>query len=264
MDLVYPPIVTLGRALIAAKRWKVSVRGAEHLPARGGAIVASNHIGYLDFVFIGYAAHRRGRLVRFAAKKEIFDHPVAGPLMRGMGHLPVDREARASEVLALAAGAARRGDVVGMFPEATISRAFVPKRAKAGAARMALEAGVPLVPAAVWGTHRLKTKGAPEGYRSFPSGVAISVAFAPPVAVGDGDSRAINQRMMDSISKLVDDLQRTYPQAPADEADRWWLPAHLGGTAPTLAEAEEWAARESAERRDRRAAERRARRGEPN
>lgn len=262
MDLAYPPIAQLIEWLVAAKRWKVRVSGAEHLPAEGGAIVASNHISYLDFVFVGLGARQRGRLVRFAAKKEIFDHQLAGPLMRSMKHLPVDREASASEIMALVADTAARGEVIGMFPEATISRAFVPQRAKPGAARMALDAGVPLIPAAVWGTQRLKTKGMPEGARTFPSGVAVSVGFAPPVDLSDGDPRAVTERLMGSITALVGDLQRTYPQAPASDDDRWWLPAHLGGTAPTVAEAEERAEQESAERRERRAAERRARHDE--
>lgn len=262
MDLVYPPIAQLISWLVAAKRWKVQISGAEHVPAQGGAIIASNHISYLDFVFVGFGARQRGRLVRFAAKKEIFDHPLAGPLMRAMKHLPVDREARASDIMALVADAATRGEVIGMFPEATISRAFVPKGAKPGAARMALDAGVPLIPAAVWGTQRLKTKGMPEGAKPFPSGVAVSVGFAPPVDLSDGDPRAATDRLMGSITALVGDLQRTYPQQPVSDADRWWLPAHLGGTAPTVAEAEERAEQESAQRRQRRAAERRSRRDE--
>lgn len=262
MDVVYPPIATVIQGVVGAKRWKVRVSGAEHVPAEGGAIIASNHISYLDFVFVGLGARQRGRLVRFAAKKEIFDHPLVGPVMRAMKHLPVDREARAGDIMELVADAAARGEVIGMFPEATISRAFVPKRAKPGAARMALDAGVPLIPAAVWGTQRLKTKGMPEEAKPFPSGVAVSVGFAPPVDLSDGDSRAATDRLMGSITALVGDLQRTYPQEPTSDADRWWLPAHLGGTAPTVAEAEALAEQESTERRDRRAAQRRARRDE--
>lgn len=262
MDVVYPPVAQLIEWLVAAKRWKVRVSGAEHVPAEGGALIASNHISYLDFVFVGLGARQRGRLVRFAAKKEIFDHPLAGPLMRAMKHVPVDREARASDVMALVAGAAARGHVIGMFPEATISRAFVPKLAKPGAARMALDAGVPLIPAAVWGSQRLKTKGMPADAKTLPSGVPVSVGFAPPVDLSDADPRAATDRLMGSISALVGGLQRAYPDQPASDADRWWLPAHLGGTAPTVAEAEELAEQESTQRRERRAAERRARRDE--
>lgn len=258
MELTYSSVVWLTRALIAARRWQVSFSGLGHLPAAGGAVVASNHISYVDYLFVGLAAHRRGRPVRFAAKREIFEHRLAGPVLRRTGQLPVDRESGTGDVIARMVDTAGSGDVVGLFPEATISRAFVPKRAKLGAARIALQAGVPLIPAAVWGSQRIKTKGAPPQAPTFPAGVAVSVAFAPPVDLSDGDPRAGTDRLMGSIAALVGDLQRTYPQQPAGDDDRWWLPPHLGGTAPTLAEAEEEAGRESAERRARRARQRRS------
>lgn len=263
MDLLYPPVTWLVRGLIAAKRWRVAVQGAEHLPAEGGAIIACNHISYVDYLFVGYGALQWGRLVRFVAKQEIFDQRLAGPLLRSMGHLPVDRESRGADLLRLAAEASAGGELVGVFPEATISRAFVPKRAKAGAARMAIDGGVPLIPAAVWGTQRLATKRMPAEARRFPRGVAVSVAFAPPVDLSDGDPRAATDRLMRSVGALVGALQRTYPQRPPADAGAWWQPAHLGGTAPTVEEAEAQVARESAERRERRAAERRAQRGDP-
>jgi 1-acyl-sn-glycerol-3-phosphate acyltransferase len=263
MELVYTPVTWLVRGLLTAKRWRVAISGAEHVPAESGAVIACNHISYVDYLFVGYGALQRGRLVRFAAKQEIFEHRLAGPLMQGMGHLPVDRESRGAGFLRVAAEAAGRGELVGVFPEATISRAFVPKHAKAGPARMAIDGGVPLIPAAVWGTQRLATKGMPAGVGRFPRGVAVSVAFAPPVELSDGDPRVATDRLMQSIGALVGELQRTYPQAPSADADPWWLPAHLGGTAPTLEQTEAAAARESAERRERRAAERRACRGEP-
>jgi 1-acyl-sn-glycerol-3-phosphate acyltransferase len=256
MELSYASVVWLTRGLIAARRWPVRFSGLGHLPAEGGAVVASNHISYVDYLFVGLAAHRRGRVMRFAAKRELFEHPLAGPLLRRTGQLRVDRESGAGEVIERMAATAANGEVLGMFPEATISQAFVPKRAKIGAARIALRAGVPLIPAAVWGSQRIKTKGAPPHARSFPRGVAVSVAFAPPVDLSDGDPRAATDRLMGSITALVGDLQRTYPQQPARDDDRWWLPPHLGGTAPTLAEAEELAARESAERSARRTARR--------
>jgi 1-acyl-sn-glycerol-3-phosphate acyltransferase len=217
-------------------------------------VLASNHVGYLDFTFIGYGARAQGRLVRFLAKKEVFEHKLAGPLMRGMRHIPVDRFGHATESLHVALDALRRGQVIGMFPEATISRSFVPRAGKTGAARMAMAAGAPLVPSAVWGSQRLLTKGRP---RNFQRGVAISVAYGEPIHYEpDDDPTEVTKRLMEAIGELVEELWTTYPQQPAGEADRWWLPAHLGGTAPTMEEAEELAARERAERKARRRAER--------
>ncbi len=85
-SLVFEPtywLVSTGLiGFFKAMGWRLGVRGAEHLPAEGPAVVASNHIGYLDFAFLGYAARRQGRLVRFLARQEAFHHPIAGPLMR--------------------------------------------------------------------------------------------------------------------------------------------------------------------------------------
>jgi 1-acyl-sn-glycerol-3-phosphate acyltransferase len=254
MEFVYPPVIGAVMGLFKAMNWRIDVQGAEHLPASGGAVVATNHVGYLDFTFVGYGARKRGRLLRFLAKQEIFDHPVAGPLMRGMRHIPVDRFGRAHDSLAAAVDALSRGELIGMFPEATISRSFVPSAGKSGAARMAMEAGAPLVPGAVWGSQRLLTKGRP---RNLQRGVAIAVRFGPPIPYTAGEDPAVvTKRLMDAITALVDAAAATYPQQPAGPDDRWWLPASLGGTAPSVEEAEEMAAREREERRARRRAER--------
>ncbi len=100
-----------------------SLTGTEHVPREGGAVLAINHTGWLDFTFAGLAAHPSGRLVRFMAKESIFANPVAGPLMRGMKHIPVDREAGAAAYRA-AVTALRQGELIGVFPETTISRSF--------------------------------------------------------------------------------------------------------------------------------------------
>jgi 1-acyl-sn-glycerol-3-phosphate acyltransferase len=254
MELVYTPIIRAVLTLYQVMGWPVDVQGAEHIPASGGGVLASNHIGYLDFTFIGYGTRRRKRLVRFMAKKEVFDHPIAGPLMRGMKHVPVDRFGRAGDALRHAIAAMERGELIGMFPEGTISRSFVPAEAKSGAARMAMEAGVPLLPCAVWGSQRILTKGRP---RNLQRGVAISLAYGEPVAYEPGDDPAeVTKRLMRAIETLVDRLQRTYPQQPGGDDDRWWQPAHLGGTAPTVAESEAMAAEERERRRKRRQGQR--------
>ncbi len=70
---------------------RIEVIGAEHIPAHGPAVLAGNHVGYLDFTLMELAASRRSRLVRFMAKRSIFDNPIAGPLMRNMGHISAGR-----------------------------------------------------------------------------------------------------------------------------------------------------------------------------
>ena len=92
------------------------------MPRTGGVVLASNHVSYFDFIFCGYAARPAKRLVRFMAKKVTFDHKVSGPLMRSMHHIPVDRSAGA-DAMEHAIDSLRSGEVVGVFPEATISPA---------------------------------------------------------------------------------------------------------------------------------------------
>lgn len=252
MEPVYTPIVGTAVGLFKAMGWKVTVTGAEHVPRTGPAVLASNHIGYLDFIVVGYGARDAGRLVRFAAKKEVFDHPVAGPLMRGMKHLPVDRDGDVNAVMEEAHRRLGLGQVVGMFPEGTISRSFMPAEGKTGTARMAIKAGAPLIPTAVWGDHRIMTKAVK---KNLQRGVDISVAFGPPIAYQpDEDPREVTKRLMAAITELVVELQDGYRQQPAGPDDRWWLPARLGGTAPTPEEAQAIIRQERIDRRKRKQA----------
>ncbi|CAN5911316.1 lysophospholipid acyltransferase family protein [soil metagenome] len=254
MELVYPPVIALTRAVFAVMRWRVQTSGLEHLPATGPAVIASNHVGYLDFAFLGRGAVERGRMVRFMAKQEVFNHPVSGPLMRGMRHLPVDRFGGAVAVIDTAVTALRAGEIIGLFPEGTISRSFVPARPKMGAVRIAMRAGAPLIPAAVWGSQRLLTKGrSPNWQRNVPVVVAYGAEL---VYAADDDPADVTDELIRRITALVDAAAKNYPGGPADDADRWWLPAHLGGSAPTVAEAGAMATRERDERRARRRAER--------
>lgn len=250
----YTIVIAVVLTVFKLLRWDVRVSGVEHIPARGGAVVATNHVGYLDFVFSGYGVRKQGkRRLRFVAKREVFDNKVSGPLMRAMGHIPVDRGGQTEHAMRDAISALENGDMVGMFPEGTISRSFVPLAGRPGAVRMAMGAGVPLIPGAVWGTQRIYTKGR----KPRPAwGNAVTVVFGPPIAYEPGeDPVAVHARLMAAIRELVTDLQETYPQRPASPDDTWWQPAHLGGTAPTVEEAERRAAQDSAERRARRSAE---------
>jgi 1-acyl-sn-glycerol-3-phosphate acyltransferase len=247
VEPVYRPVIGLALGIFKAMAWDIRTFGAENIPSSGPAVLASNHVGYLDFVFLGAAAHERRRLVRFMAKKEVFDHKVSGPLMRGMHHIPVDRYADRRRAVELGVDALRRGELVGMFPEGTISRSFVPREGKAGAARMALEAGAPLLPCAVWGSQRILTKGRP---KNFERRVGIDVYIGDPLPYdAHDDPGVVTKRLMDEIGALVERAQRDYRQSPASSADSWWVPAHLGGAAPTVSEADAEAARVIAERR---------------
>jgi 1-acyl-sn-glycerol-3-phosphate acyltransferase len=125
--------------------------------------------------------------------------------------------------------------VVGVFPEATISRSFTVKELKAGAARMALDAGVPIIPAAVWGGQRIATKGHAVVWRR---GIPVTVVLGEPIVPEPGEkAQPLLRRTKAAMEALLDEAQRAYPDSPAGDDDRWWLPVHLGGTAPTPEEA---------------------------
>lgn len=229
-ERVYPPVIAAAKVAFAALDIKVRVVGGKQIPREGGAVLAINHVSYLDFIFAGWAAQPSGRLVRFMAKEAVFNHRVGGPLMRGMKHIPVDRAA-GSNSYREALKALRSGEVVGVFPEATISRSFTVKDIKNGAARMAAATKAPLVPVAVWGTQRLWTKGQPKHLTQRHVTVLVYVG-EPMTPDRRQDPVAGAAELRARMQELLDRAQKDYPDSPSGPGDRWWLPAHLGGTAP--------------------------------
>ena len=242
-DIVYPPVIWTAQLGFLAMGLKLKVIGAENVPRTGGAVVARTPTRYLDFIFVGLGAHKSRRLVRFMAKRQVFAHPVSGPLMRGMHHISVDRQAgKGSYDEALQA--IRNGEVVGVFPEATISRSFTVKNLKTGAARMAIETGAPLIPMTVWGTQRIWTKGRPRNF--LQRGIPVSIIVGEPIAVKPSDDPVkLTAVLAERLQSLFDEAQRTYPAKPSGPDDTWWLPASLGGSAPTPDEARKMDAAES-------------------
>jgi 1-acyl-sn-glycerol-3-phosphate acyltransferase len=242
-DIVYPPVLAFARSVFRLQGLRFTLVGADRIPRAGGAVLAINHVGYFDFTYAGYAALPRKRVVRFMAKQEVFAHPVAGPLLRGMHHIPVDRKLGAASY-AKAVAALRSGELVGVFPEATISRSFELKDFKSGAARMAAEAGVPLLPVVIWGSQRVWTKDMPK--RLGRTRTPITVSVGEPVQTGP-DPVAATARLRERMSAQLHQVQEAYPDKPGPEGD-WWLPARLGGSAPTPERAAELDAEETARR----------------
>jgi 1-acyl-sn-glycerol-3-phosphate acyltransferase len=251
VETVYPPVIALTRLVFRGLGIRFTVTGAERVPRTGGAVMAINHVGYLDFTFAGLAARPAKRLVRFMAKKEVFDHKVSGPLMRGMKHIPVDRYGGGSDSYQAAVKALQAGEIVGVFPEATISTSYELKDFKTGAARMAMEAGVPLLPCVIWGSQRIFTKGRKKDLtRGTPLTIAVGEPFTPDPAA---DAVAVTADLKARMETLLDEARARYPGTPRTPDDTWWIPARLGGTAPTLEEAAAKAAEVQASRAARRA-----------
>ena len=253
VEPTYTPVIALAKLVFRGLGLRFTITGTEHVPRTGGAVMAINHVGYLDFTFAGLAAQPAGRLVRFMAKKEVFDHKVSGPLMRGMKHIPVDRHGVPAESYAAAVAALRSGEIVGVFPEATISQSYELKDFKTGAVRMAREAGVPLLPCVIWGSQRVFTKGRPKDLtRGTPIRIVLGETFLPDP---EQDVVAVTAELKRRMQLLLDEAQATYAGGPRTPDDTWWIPARLGGTAPTVEEARVLVEAQDAERRARRAAE---------
>ena len=226
-DLVYPPVIGAIKTFWKYLGLQFTFTGESHIPRKGGAILAINHIGYLDFAITGTAALPAKRYVRFMAKKEIFDNKLAGPLMRGMHHISVDRSNGSASFVA-ALRALRAGEIIGIFPEATISTSFEIKELKSGAVRLAQGAGVPVIPTIVWGSQRIWTKGIKRNLKH--GRTPITVAFGEPIVFSKDIDTEEGEKILRET--LISMLHKGEEQYPDSHQGQWWAPARLGGTAP--------------------------------
>ena len=250
-DLTYPPIIVAAKTAFRLLGQRFQMTGTENVPRSGGVLLAYNHIGYVDFVYGGLAANPSGRLVRFMAKRELFDHTFTGPLMRSLHHIEVDRgEGLASYHAAVEH--LQAGEAVGIFPEATISRAMELKEFKTGAVRIAAAAGVPVVPVVLWGTQRMMTKDHP---KDFSRGKTIAISVGAPMHPTGENAAAETAELHRVMSEMLDEAIRSYP-ADEQPPGSWWVPASHGGSAPSLEEAARLDAAEKRERAAKRAAKR--------
>jgi 1-acyl-sn-glycerol-3-phosphate acyltransferase len=231
-DLAYPPVILAAKTAFRLLGQRFVLTGTDNVPRTGGVLLACNHVSYVDFIYGGLAANPSGRLVRFMAKRELFDHRLVGPLMRSLHHIEVDRGEGAAS-FRTAVDYLRAGEAVGIFPEATISRSMELKELKTGAVRIAAEAGVPLLPVALWGTQRMMTKDHP---RDFSRGKTIAIAVGEPLWPSGSDPVAETAELRTALGDLLDRTIRAYPDTEQPPGS-WWLPASYGGSAPTPAEA---------------------------
>jgi len=183
--------------------FRLHARGRENIPRDRGFVLACNHVSSFDPWALGIPLWPH-RYLRFMAKSELYWFPLS-LVLNGAGAFPVRRGQADVEAIDTAVGLAREGHGIAMFPEGTRRRKGLVKRFEArprtGAARIALEAGVPLVPAAVRGTDRLLRLG------------PLRVVYGPPVDIDDlrgGDVREVAQeateRLMARIGELEDSL----------------------------------------------------------
>ncbi|MGV0644324.1 lysophospholipid acyltransferase family protein [Mycolicibacterium sp. XJ2546] len=242
---VFRTLEVLVKAAVKFNGIRITYNGLEHIPTSGGAVIAINHTSYIDWLPAALAVHYRGRRLRFMIKEEMQEVKIINFLISRTGTIPVDRRAGAG-AYAVAVDRLRAGELVGVYPEATISRSFELKDFKTGAARMARDADVAMIPLIVWGAQRLWTKDHPR--RLGRSKVPITVEVGAPLHAADTMEQTLTA-LRSSMGELLDKAQREYPQPP----DAYWLPRRLGGSAPTLAEAKALDEAELAERARKRA-----------
>jgi 1-acyl-sn-glycerol-3-phosphate acyltransferase len=225
---------------VALSGTRITYHGLENIPARGGAVVAINHTSYLDWMPAALAAYKRHRRLRFMIKQEMTEVKIVNFLIRHTGTIPVDRRAGAG-AYAVAVDRLRAGELVAVYPEATISRSFELKEFKTGAARMAIDAQVPIIPLIVWGAQRRWTKDHPRKlFRArIPFTVMVGAALPPAETVGQTDAA-----MREAMTALLRRAQESYEHP----AGAYWVPRRMGGSAPTPEEARALDEAELAER----------------
>jgi 1-acyl-sn-glycerol-3-phosphate acyltransferase len=243
VEPTYRTLVILARSLVLATGSRITYTDVENIPERGGAVIAINHTSYLDWLPAALAVDRRHRRIRFMIKAEMQQVRAVNFLIKRTKTIPVNRGSGAG-AYEVAVQRLREGQLVGVYPEATISRSFELKEFKPGAARMAIEADVPIVPMIVWGAQRVWTKDHPRqlSRRKFPVSVRVGVPLRP-----GADIAATDAALRESMTGLLHEVQQRYPHP----AGAYWVPNRLGGGAPTPAEAarldaEELAARAAA------------------
>lgn len=245
MEPIFRSLEIAGRTAVRVTGTRITYHGLENIPAVGGAVAAINHTSYVDFLPAALAAMYRKRRMRFMIKAEMADVKAVGFLIKHSQAIPVDRRA-GGDSYPIAVERLRAGELVGVYPEATISRSFELKEFKTGAARMAQEADAPIIPMIVWGAQRIWTKDHPKrlGRNKFP--ITVSVG-APMAATGTVEAVMDDLRaeMNDLLYRAQDDYE--HPRGAP------WVPRRLGGGAPTLEEARALEAAELAERARRRA-----------
>jgi 1-acyl-sn-glycerol-3-phosphate acyltransferase len=249
VEPVYGTVIQLARLVWRLQGLTFTITGVENLPVTGGAVIAINHTSYFDFTFAGLPAYKqhRGRKVRFMAKKEVFDNKISGPIMRSLRHIEVDRN-DGSASYDEACRKLKEGELVGVYPEATISRSFEIKAFKSGAARMAIAADVPIVPHIVWGAQRIWTKGHPKNM--WRPKVPISVAVGEPI-YPTLPAQELTALLHSRMQHLLEGVQDAYGPYPPGE---YWVPHRLGGGAPSLAEANQMDAEEAIQKAQAKAA----------
>jgi 1-acyl-sn-glycerol-3-phosphate acyltransferase len=199
--------------------------GLEHIPRTGPAIVACNHLSYLDPLTVASAVCKAGRRPRFLAKDELFRVPVVGSVFRGVRQIPVERGSRdVANALRAAEDAIDQGEVVVIYPEGTVTSRpdHLPMQGRSGTVRLSLTTGVPITPLASWGSQAVWQKS---GRGSLKLGRPVWMRAGPPIdrsarrqELSDAEAlRQMTTELMAVLTSMVEDLREGYPRRWSDD-----------------------------------------------
>lgn len=194
------------------------------IPAEGAAIVACNHLSYLDPLTNADAVVRAGRRPRFLAKDDLFKIPVIGTVLRGANQIPVHRGTADDAPLRRALKALTEGECVVIYPEGTVTRRpdHLPMEGKTGAVRLSLASGVPITPLASWGSQAVWQKSGRGSLRfGRPVWSKVGPAFDVTARAAEledhGAVKAMTAELMAALRSVVVDLRARYPERWATE-----------------------------------------------
>jgi len=199
--------------------------GERHIPQEGPGIVVANHRSYFDPAALALLAARAGRSLRFLGKKEVFDAPLLGLAMRGLGHIRVDRGSGSEAPLRAASAALAGGELLCILPQGTIPRGaafFEPKLVgRPGAARLAIRTGAPVVPVGIWGTEAVwpRSSRTPQVWNVVHP-PRVEVRAGPPVPLAGEDAGTDTAALMQAVQDLLPAASRTGPPPSEDELPR--------------------------------------------
>ena len=228
------------RPQIMAPNARIEFAGIENIPSSGPAIVVFNHRSYFDPTVMALVIAKAGRNVRGLGKKEVFDVPLVGRLMKASGGIRVDRGTGSDEPLDAAIAAVEAGELLMIAPEGTIPRGmafFDPVlKGRWGAARIAAATGAPVIPVGLWGTEKVWPRSSRLPRFSLTNRPLVTATVGPPVDLKYRSADADTKKIMKALSALLppearvrrvpspQELALTYPAGyhgdPEAELDR--------------------------------------------
>lgn len=185
---------------------RLKITGKEHIPLKGGCIIASNHVSYLDPPMLGVAAYPR--VVRFIARETLSKNRLSEWIMQGMMTILIDRTKGDLKALRSALQSLKQGDAIGLFPEGTRSPDGLLQEPKGGIGFLIGKSGVPVIPAYIKGTYESYPKGC-----SFPKRVQVSVHFGAPVMPDEIAALGTGKEVYNQAGSLVMSRIRVLQQA---------------------------------------------------